>query len=240
MSTGKSLSTRLVPGRSSGPLTVFVAEKQRVLREALVVCLSRDPRMKVVGEAGDGMQAVDACLQIKPRLLLLSAELPGLNGVEICRTLSGAAVGVNILVMTVYCEDHLILRFVEAGALGIVETTGSLTSLVQAAEAVGQGQAFFGEHVTQVVRETLQGLNSRPRSRELSAREEEVLRLIAEGFSNKEIAVQLGICAKTVENHRSHLMRKLRSHNGADLTREAFRLGLVRAPSGERTMIAVE
>lgn len=110
----------------------------------------------------------------------------------------------------------------------MVETTGSLPALVQAAEVVGRGRAFFGERVTQVVRDALRGFGGRARTGEISLRESEVLRLIAEGFSNKEIAAQLGICAKTVENHRSHLMRKLRAHNGADLTREAFRLGVVK------------
>lgn len=230
MNTMNHLIKEELETRRSAPLTIFIAENQIVVREALVVCFCRDPRMQVVGEAGEGGRVVEACLRIKPRLLLLSADLPGLSGIEICRTLAAADIGVNILVMASHCEDRMLLRYVEAGALGIVETTGSLAVLLQASEVVGSGRAFFGEHVTQVVRETLQGLSARPRNGELSPREHDVLRLIAEGFSNKEIAAQLGICAKTVENHRAHLMRKLKAHNGADLTREAFRLGVVRSP----------
>lgn len=217
-------------GQGAGPAerTVFIAERQLAVREALAACLAEKARMCVVGGAGDGHRTIDACLQAKPHLLLLSTDLPGLSGVEICRTLSAADLGVNVLVMDASGEDQLVLRYVQAGALGVVETTASLAVLLQAAEWVGQGRAFFCERVTQLLREALQGGLTRTREGELSLREHEVLRLIAEGFSNKEIAAQLGICAKTVENHRSHLMRKLRAHNGADLTREAFRLGIVK------------
>ncbi|MFT3867370.1 MAG: response regulator transcription factor [Nibricoccus sp.] len=211
-----------------GILSVFIAERQLALREALAQCFENRAGLQVVGGSGDGSRTLDACFQLKPRVVLLSTDLAGLSGVEVCRTLSAANVGVNILVMAADCEDRTIMRYIEKGALGVVETTASLATLMQAAEVVGQGRAFFGEKITHLVREVLQGGGPRQRDGELSAREHEVLRLIAEGFSNKEIAAQLGICAKTVENHRSHLMRKLRAHNGADLTREAFRLGVVK------------
>lgn len=209
-------------------LSVFIAERQLALREALMQCFESSGRLQVVGGSGDGARTIDACFQLKPRVVLLSTELTGLNGVEVCRTLSAASGGVNVLVMAVDFEDRAIMRYIEKGALGVVETTASLGTLMQAVEVVGQGRAFFGEKITHLVREVLQGGGPRQGDGELSAREQEVLRRIAEGFSNKEIAAQLGICAKTVENHRSHLMRKLRAHNGADLTREAFRLGVVK------------
>lgn len=221
---GSFLSTNI----SCGPLTFVIAERHQVLREALTFYFARETRFEILGQAGDGNKTVELCFRLKPKLLLLSAALSGLSSVEVCRTLSAAGIGINILVMVGACDDEMILRHVEAGAVGMVETTGSLPALVQAAEVVGRGRAFFGERVTQVVRDALRGFGGRARTGEISLRESEVLRLIAEGFSNKEIAAQLGICAKTVENHRSHLMRKLRAHNGADLTREAFRLGVVK------------
>jgi DNA-binding NarL/FixJ family response regulator len=213
---------------TDSPITVYLAEKQTAIREALVAYLMADARLKVLGHSGDGARAVEECQQLKPMLLVTDVDLSGLNGISICRKL--AATATKVLIFTSNCDIVAVRQLVEAGALGVVEKSGNIDTVMRAIEATGSGQAFFGEHVTQLLQQYLREFRSPQAVDSLSLREREVLQSIAEGRSNKQVATQLGISAKTVENHRFHLMHKLCAHNSADLTREAFRLGMVRNP----------
>ena len=210
------------------PLTIYLAEDQVAIRETLIAYLTTNPQIKVVGQAGEGHQTIEECMRIQPKLLLLDVDLPGLNGISVCRALTSAAIGVRILIFTSHCDAETVRQVLEAGALGVMEKTGRLETLMRAIASVGAGRAFFGERVTQIVQQSLCNSRSVQNDDNLTLREREVLQLIAEGASNKEIAPRLGISTKTVENHRSRLMVKLGAHNSADLTREAFRLGVVR------------
>lgn len=209
-------------------VTVYLAEKLTAIREALVAYLKADARLKVLGQSGDGTHAVEECQRLKPMLLITDVDLPGLNGITICQKL--AETTTKVLIFSAHCDIGAVRQLVEAGALGVVEKTGNIDTLMRAIEATGSGQAFFGEHVTQLLQQYLRDFRAPQAVDNLSVREREVLQSIAEGRSNKQVAAQLGISAKTVEHHRFRLMHKLCAHNSADLTREAFRLGVVRNP----------
>lgn len=188
------------------------------------------PHLRVVGEASDGRQVVDACVQLKPDLVLLDIDLPGLNGIAVARALTTAVPTTHVLIFTSHYDAATMRQVLEAGAKGIVEKSGSLDSLLKAIETVGNGGAYFTERVTEAVHQFFLNPATARTQSALTAREMEILQLVAEGNSTKEIAARLGISAKTAGNHRYALMRKLDAHNLADLTREAFRLGVVRTP----------
>lgn len=212
-------------------LSVLIAEDHVAIREVLAAYLNTKPHIQIVGEASEGQEALSLCTRLKPNLLLLDIDLPGLNGISIARSLSLAQPETQILVFTSHTDPATIRLALEAGVRGIVEKTGRVETLLEAIETVGAGKAFFGERITQVLPEAMSELPGRRSANTLTPREHEVLQLVAEGRSNKEVAARLGISVKTAENHRHHIMEKLGAHNAADLTREAFNLGLVRATS---------
>ncbi|WP_175414877.1 response regulator [Nibricoccus aquaticus] len=218
------------PGKTSA-LTVFIAEDHVAIREVLALFLNSKSHIQIVGESSDGHEVVAQCLKLKPRLLLLDIDLPGLNGISIARNLTLAQPETQILIFSSHNDAATIRMVLEAGVRGIIEKTSRAETLLQAIEIVGSGKAYFGEKITQALQQAFIDPATTRTPGTLTPREHEVLQLIAEGFSNKEVSTKLGISVKTAENHRHHIMEKLGAHNAADLTREAFSLGLVRTQS---------
>jgi DNA-binding NarL/FixJ family response regulator len=214
---------------SKGPLTIYLAEDHIAIRELLVAHLRMQPAYSVIGQTDDGRQVVEDCTRLKPRLLILDLGLPGLNGVEVARALTKAVPQTHILIFTSHHDAATVRQVLEAGARGMVEKSAPFDQLVKAIEAVSAGRAFFGDAVTASLQRSFSDPVATRTVDNLTTREREVLQLVAEGLSNKEISSRLGISVKTAENHRHNLMRKLGAHNGSDLTREAYRLGLLRA-----------
>lgn len=212
-------------------LRIFIAEDHVAIREVLAAYLQTRPHLEVIGEASDGLIALDQCRKLKPDLVLLDIDLPGMNGISIARALTSTTPETHILVFSSHYDTATVRQALETGARGIIEKTSQVETLLKAIETVGAGRAYFGERVTKILQQSFSEPTSTRSSDNLTAREREVLQLIAEGCSNKDVASRLGISIKTAENHRHHLMQKLGTRNAADLTREAFRLGLVRMSS---------
>lgn len=210
-------------------LTIYLAEDHVAIRELLVAHLRMTPGYTVVGQTDDGRKVLDDCLRLKPRLLILDLGLPGLNGVEVARGVAKALSQTQILIFTSHYDAATVRQVLEAGARGMVEKSAPFDQLVKAIESVAAGKAFFGGAVTEALQRSFSEPVATRTVDNLTTREREVLQLVAEGLSNKEISARLGISVKTAENHRHNLMRKLDAHNGSDLTREAYRLGLLRA-----------
>ena len=189
--------------------------------------LSLDPQYKIVGETGDGQAAVNLCLELKPDIIILDAKLPGLNGVEILRRISKQLRNLRVLVFSGHENPVLVREMIEAGAHGFVEKTAGLFEVKKGLETIGNGGTYFGPAVASLLRNVLAnpGISNTPDL--LTDREREVLQLVAESNSTKEIASKLGISVKTVDNHRTNLMRKLNLHDVASLTRYAIEIGLV-------------
>lgn len=210
-------------------ITLFVAEDHVVISDLLCSYLSGLPEYKVIGRAADGRTALEECLKLKPQILILDIDLPHLNGIQIAQKIKAEEPGINVLMFSSHYNSATLRQCMEAGAKGIIEKPAPLTTFVQGLEAIAQGRSFFGPAIVELMQRAFTDPIATQTPDTLTSREREVLQLIAEGRSNKEVASQLGITLKTAENHRAHIMRKLNARNGADLTREAYRLGIIRS-----------
>lgn len=206
---------------------LVIIEDQTAIREMLAQILSLDPQYKIVGETGDGQAAVNLCLDLKPDIIILDAKLPGLNGVEILRRIAKQLRNLRVLVFSGHENPVLVREMIEAGAHGFVEKTAGLMEVKKGLETIGNGGTYFGPAVASLLRNVLANPSLSNTPDLLTDREREVLQLVAESNSTKEIASKLGISVKTVDNHRTNLMRKLNLHDVASLTRYAIEIGLL-------------
>jgi DNA-binding NarL/FixJ family response regulator len=193
----------------------------------LVEILRLDPNYQLVGESGDGQSALTLCLEVKPDLLVLDAKLPGLNGVDILRRISKKLPHMRVLVFSGHENPVLVREMLEAGAHGFVEKTAGLFEFKKGLETVANGGTYFGPAVAALLRDVVANPDASSASDFLTDREREILQLVAESHSTREIAAKLGISIKTVDNHRTNLMRKLNLHDVASLTRYALEVGLI-------------
>jgi len=205
---------------------VYIAEDHLALRELLATHLAESACYEVVGQTDRGWEVTLACQQLRPQVLILDLALPDEDGLDVITAVKTKAPGTQILIFSALTDPTTVRRALELGAGGFVEKTAGLETLDRAIAAVSLGQTFFGDHILQTMPAVLRGEAARVGSK-LSPRECEVLALVANGHSSREIAHGLGLSIRTVENHRSNIMRALGARNTADLTREAMRLGLV-------------
>lgn len=210
---------------------VVLVEDQRAVRELLGELLKQMPFYQLVGESGDGHEACTLIADKKPDIVILDAKLPGLNGPEVLRRVKKVLPHLRVLVFSGYQNPLLVRDMIEAGAHGFIEKTVGLAELKSGLDAVANGGTYFGPAVADALREAVANPRSSTTVDVLTEREREILKLIAEGFSTKEIAVRLDISVKTADNHRNNLMKKLGIHNAATLTRFAISHGLVEAVS---------
>lgn len=207
---------------------VVIVEDQTAIREMLAEILRHDPNFEIVGQAGDGQTGLNLVLETKPDLLVLDARLPVLNGLELLRRVTKHLRHLRILVFSGHENPVLIREMLEAGAHGFVEKTAGLTELRKGLETISEGGTYFGPAVSGLLRNVVANPSVSTTSRDfLTPREREILQLVAESFSTKEIAQKLNISVKTVDNHRTNLMRKLDLHNVASITRYAMQIGLI-------------
>ena len=233
---------QLVPGSNPGRPTIqaffrlpsavrmkrlVIIEDQTAIREMLAEILRHDANYQLVGEAGDGQAAVTLCLDVKPDLLVLDAKLPGLNGVDILRRIGKKLPDMRVLVFSGHENPVLVREMLEAGAHGFVEKTAGLFEFKKGLETIANGGTYFGPAVAALLRNVVANPTSSGASDFLTDREREILQLVAESHSTREIAAKLVISVKTVDNHRTNLMRKLNLHDVASLTRYALDVGLI-------------
>ncbi len=206
---------------------LIIIEDQTAIREMLVEILRLDPNYQLVGESGDGQSAVALCLEVKPDLLVLDAKLPGLNGVDILRRIAKKLPAMRVLIFSGHEKPVLVREMLEAGAHGFVEKTAGLMEFKKGLETVANGGTYFGPAVAALLRDVVANPDASSASDFLTDREREILQLVAESHSTREIAAKLAISIKTVDNHRTNLMRKLNLHDVASLTRYALEVGLI-------------
>jgi len=212
---------------------IVIAEDHTIIREGLRVLLTSDPEFEIVGEAEDGIEAIKCAMRLKPDLVIMDLSMPRMNGVGAIKEIKRIAPETKIVVLTVHKNEEYILASFQAGTNGYVLKYASHEELVLAIRTVLNGEPYLTPAVSAVVLEGYlngqKGSDSQPFCRGLTARETEVLKLIAEGYKNKQIADFLGISVKTVERHRSNLMKKLDLHSGPALTTFALQKGLINA-----------
>lgn len=209
-------------------IQVLIIEDQTAIRDMLGMILDSNPDYSIVGATGSGQEAWELCQEKRPDLVILDIMLPEMNGVEILRRLHKHLPKTRTLVFSGYQNVELVRATIRAGAHGFVEKTASLAELKNGISIVANGGSYFGPSAAELLRDQLMNPQGhRGKSDVLTAREREVLHLIADSFSTKQIAAKLGISAKTADNHRTNLMRKLDLHDVASLTRYAIQIGLV-------------
>jgi len=214
-------------------ITVLLADDHRVLREGIRSLLEKAPDIEVVGEAGDGGEAVVKAQQLAPDVVLMDITMPGVNGLEATRQIKASRPGTNVLILTMHESNQYISQFLRSGASGYVLKDTAASELVGAIRAVCQGDVFLYPSIARKLLEEY--LLKVKRGEEegsydgLTNREREVLKMVAEGRSNKEIADTLSLSVRTVQAHRANLMGKLHMHDRTELVRYAIRKGLIPA-----------
>jgi len=211
--------------------TILIAEDHTILREGLRSLLNTDQNFEVVGEAEDGREAIRFSEKLTPDLILMDLTMPKMNGLEAIKEIKKRSPASKILVLTVHKTEEYILAALEAGADGYVVKDATHSELVMAMQKVLTGGRFLSADISEkVINGYLQGkkaLKTKTSWDTLTQREREILKLIAEGYKNKEVADYLFISVKTVEKHRANLMRKLNLHNAAALTALAIDKGII-------------
>src|SRR5436189_3498849 len=212
--------------------TVVICDDHALFREGIKAVLRGEPSVEVVGEAENGREAVDKALSLRPSVVLMDVEMPELNGFEATRRIKQTEGSIKVLILTMYEEEAVVARCLEAGASGYVLKDASPSQLVEAIGAVHSGSRYLSPRALNKVVD--QYLTSSPRAKtkydSLSDREREVLKLLADGLTIKEIASNLKLSTKTVDVHKYNLMRKLDIHDRAELIKFAIRENLIRLP----------
>ena len=208
---------------------VLVADDHALIRQGLISILEGHDEFEVVGQAGDGNEAVEQALATRPDVVVLDLGMPRLNGLEAARRIRKALPRTRILVLTMHDDEEYVLRTVRAGASGYLVKDGATSELVAALRAVSAGQGYFGPQASRALADSYERGGTAPEDpyERLTAREREVFQLLIEGRTNAQVAEILFISPKTVDNHRTHLMARLGVHSTAELIRFAARRGLL-------------
>src|SRR5215469_1659542 len=214
-----------------GMLRILVADDHDIARRGIRALLENHPGWQVCGEAKDGRETVEMAATLKPDLILLDVGMPNLNGLEAARQILANSPEALILILTMHDSDQVVREVLRAGARGFLLKSDAGRDLMAAVEALQNHRTFFTTKVSQMVLSGFLNRDGRPDEdideNALTAREREVIQLLAEGKTSKEVAVTLNLSVKTAETHRTNLMRKLDLHSVADLTRYAVRNGIV-------------
>ena len=213
------------------PHRIVIAEDHTILREGLRALLSADPDLEVVGEAGDGRDAIRCVEKLNPDLILIDLSMPRMDGIPAIREIKKHHPETKIVALTVHKTEEYILAALEAGADGYVLKDATRNELLTAIKNVIVDRPYLSPGVSKTVIEGYlqgtKGIEPQGRFGKLSPREKEVLKLVAEGYKNRETAELLYLSIKTVEKHRANLMKKLDLHNAAELTGYAIEKGIV-------------
>jgi DNA-binding NarL/FixJ family response regulator len=213
------------------PLSILIADDHAVVRRGMRALLETQPNWQVCGEAQNGREALEEARRLKPDLAVLDITMPELNGLEAIARIREEVPQTRVLVLTMHDDKELIQATVKAGAHGYLLKSDSERDLITAVDALAHDKAFFTQAASETVRNDFRGAHSGTASHRrgglLTKRERQVLQLLAEGRSNKEVAGRLGISTRTAENHRANIMRKLACRSIADLIRYAIRKRMV-------------
>ena len=210
------------------PIKLLLVDDHPVVRRGISSCLAREERLKIVGEAADGLEAVRKAKELSPDIILMDIDMPHMNGLAVTEVLRREMPNIKVLILSMHSNTDYVVRIIQSGARGYILKAAPTEELIKAIETVDAGEAFFSPDVARVaLNQFVRGPGEGPSSSQLTNREREVLVQISEGLSNKEIANHLGVGVRTVETHRERIMRKLNIHSVAGLTKFAISKGLI-------------
>jgi DNA-binding NarL/FixJ family response regulator len=216
------------------PLRILLADDHEVVRRGLCALLRAKPEWEVCGEAVDGREAVEKALELKPDVVILDVGMPNLNGLEATRQIIKARPQIRVLILTLHDSDQLVQEVLNAGARGFLLKSDAARDLVTAVEALRNNKIYFTPKVASMVLEGFLRRNDNetpvgaaPARSHLTPREREIVQLLAEGKSSRDVAEALGLSIKTAETHRANIMRKLNLHSVSDLVLYAVRNNIV-------------
>jgi two-component system response regulator NreC len=210
-------------------IRILIADEHRIVRDAIISMLENEGDIQVIGEAEDGRTAVEMALELQPDIVIIETSLPNLNGIEATRQIIGTFPDIKIIALSGHSDNRSVYEMLRAGAMGYVPKQCAFSELILAIRNVISNKVYMSTQISGIVVDGY--LNRQPDSENspysvLTARAREVLQLIADGKSTKVIARELFVSVKTVEWHRSQLMKKLRMQSVAELVKYAIREGL--------------
>ena len=213
-------------------MRVLLADDHGIVRRGLKTLLESAPGVNVVGEAADGLEAVRLCEQLKPEVLIVDVGMPALHGIEVATRALHSQPGLRVVILSMHSDEAYIIRALAAGASAYLLKEATDEDLLPALKAVTEGRRFFSPAISSLVAgEYIRQLQERGLHDSydlLTDREKDVLHLLAEGRSNKEVAALLDVSVSTIETHRGNLMQKLGLHNTADIVLYAVRKRIIR------------
>jgi DNA-binding NarL/FixJ family response regulator len=210
---------------------ILLADDHTVMRAGLRALLERQPNLEVVGEAGDGRQTVELAASHVPDVVVMDIAMPNLNGVEATRRMVSKQPTISVVILSMYSDESYVMRALEAGARAYLLKDSAVTDLIRAIEAISQGKSFFSPKIGRILAEeyvhALKQKGVADSYELLTPREREILQLLAEGKTNKEVATSLNISVYTAETHRGNILQKLNLHSTAELVLYAVRKGII-------------
>lgn len=213
------------------PIRILLADDHSILREGLRVLLDRQDEFAVVGDASNGREAVEMAEKHDPDVVIMDLAMPGLNGIEATRRIIARSPRTAVVILSMHSDESYILRSLKAGARGYLLKDSLKADLIDAVRAAVRGKSFFSPKVSQVLKEEyvneLEARGAEDTWELLTDREREILQLVAEGKTNKEIAAVLNISTYTIDTHRSHILQKLNLHSAPELILYAVRKGII-------------
>lgn len=213
-------------------MRIVLVDDHRMFRDGLKALLERQPSMEVVGESDNGAEAVALSEQLKPDVVVMDVTMPQLNGVEATRRILATTPSAKVLGLSMNADRRYVVAMFEAGAAGYLVKNSAADELIQALQSVMRNQTYVSPAVAGVMVDSYLRRTNAPHTEpqagtpQLTSRERQVLQLIAEGLTSKEMAAQLSVAVPTIETHRRQIMAKLKIHSVAELTKYALREGL--------------
>jgi two-component system, NarL family, response regulator NreC len=213
------------------PIRILLADDHTVVRKGLRLLLENQPGLTVIAEAADGRAAVSLAEQDPPDVVVMDVAMPTLNGIEAARQITAKLPQTAVVFLSMHSDESYVLKALKAGARGYLLKDSAEHDLIQAVRAVTQGKSFFSPAISKMMVEDymreLQERQIEDTYELLTTREREILQLLAEGKSNKEVAAVLNLSLYTVETHRGNILQKLNLHSGAELILYAIRKGVI-------------